>query len=797
MLMKKRLTWLLGCLLASLPSMAQVLFSTSFDTIDDFTSWKVYDVNGDEKTWQFNIEADPHVFCPYNSSEASNDWLISPAITAAEDVTLMVSYTIKGSYYGENLGVYYGAGDAVDDMTSEGAVYEALNGDVRGGYFLMEAKAGKAFHVGFKCFSNPDKWRLSLASVEVKVAKNPLDLKVDEITSPVTGPGLAQEKVKIKVSNIGFAAASDYTVGYRIDNGEPVVEKINKELAPGESIEYEFATPADLSIPRHLYSVKAFAINADDIDNTNDTLEVNVRHKAPASVPYSTGFEPTEDLSDLKFFNLNEDGGEWQAYMSSGWFSMARNGYGCLAYNYSKENNGNDWAILEPIQVEAGYHALKFWYSATSDHPEKFSVYWGTEPTVEAMTNKIVDYNPALNDAYQESINLINFPENQTVYIGFYCYSDKDENWLTIDDLTLDKVSSTSVDLAIRKISNPTNYIRTESDRTVKLEVRNIGIISTEVTVNISVDDKLAATSDYTVKAQEFKTIEFKDVLADLAEGTHSIKVELVCDKDENAENNVLVQEVKVLGTPVIYYDFEDGELPAALTYETKDEGTQNPNAGPEFNEYGWGIFPLVTHPVLGNYVMAGNSWVDGVNEVDRWVYFPRVKVTGENADFVWNANSFSTIFLEDYNVKVCDDPYNSWGAWYSTVMSVKQESIYTKCRGISLGKYVGKEIDIAINLVSKNCEALILDNIGFYGDISTDITTGVKNVNATDGAIIVDDQMITAGNGNAAITIFDASGRIVSAAQGNAAVSQLQPGVYMATVKTAAGKRTVKFIKK
>ena len=209
MLMKKRLTWLLGCLLASLPSMAQVLYSTSFDTIDDFTSWKVYDVNGDEKTWQFNIEADPHVFCPYNSSEASNDWLISPAITAAEDVTLMVSYTIKGSYYGENLGVYYGAGDAVDDMTNEGAVYEALNGDVRGGYFLMEAKAGKAFHVGFKCFSNPDKWRLSLASVEVKVAKNPLDLKVDEITSPVTGPGLAQEKVKIKVSNIGFAAASD------------------------------------------------------------------------------------------------------------------------------------------------------------------------------------------------------------------------------------------------------------------------------------------------------------------------------------------------------------------------------------------------------------------------------------------------------------------------------------------------------------------------------------------------------------------------------------------------------------
>ena len=103
--------------------------------------------------------------------------------------------------------------------------------------------------------------------------------------------------------------------------------------------------------------------------------------------------------------------------------------------------------------------------------------------------------------------------------------------------------------------------------------------------------------------------------------------------------------------------------------------------------------------------------------------------------------------------------------------------------------------MDVAIRLISKNCEALILDNIGFYGDISTDITSGIDRVQGQ--TFVTGDNMVGTGNANDTITLYDASGRMVGMGQGNADVSQLQPGVYMATVKTATGSRTVKFVKK
>ena len=587
------------------------------------------------------------------------------------------------------------------------------------------------------------------------------------------------------------------TVGFRLDNVEAVTEEVKQTIAVGDSLVYTMNAKADLSLPRHLYEVKAFVHHDDDISVPNDTLVAKVLHKAPATVPYAMGFEPDDLTEDFKYFNLNEDDGEFKLNISSGWFAMSRTGFGCLAYNYDKQNAGNDWAILEPIQVKAGYHALKFWYSATENHPEKFAVYWGTEPTPEAMTHKIVEYNPAMNAGYEESINIVEFEKDQVVYIGFYCFSDADENWLTIDDLTLTEVSSTSADVAVNAISSPREFIRNAKERDLKVDLRNIGIIDVDVKVEVTIDGTSATVENYSLKAQEFKTVTMSQVLASLAEGKHIVQVVATCDKDENAANDTIVKEVVVLGTPVIYYDFEEGVLPADLTYEVKDEGTINPNAGEEYNAEGWGIFNLSKHDILGEHVLAGCSWIDNTSSVDRRVRFPRVHVGSGDAYFVFNSNSFNPNFLEDFKVYVCDDPDSPWGEWFSSVMSVSQEDIYTKARGISLSKYADKDIIVAIGVVSKNGEALILDNIGFYGDVEKAVVTAIDAVaDADESTIQVAANSVVAGNG-ARIIVTDASGRLVADGEGSASIAGLQNGVYMATVKTAKGAQTVKFIKR
>ncbi len=801
MLMKKVFTSLCALALASLPTMAQTLYSTSFANYQkgDFDSWTVNDANQDEKTWGFSEEGSPStVFYSYHGSNQADDWLISPQITPEADAQVMVKFNYKGSSYGEAMEVYCeNAAPDATTMTNKVWEQEVIKDSEQGGYFFYQAKAGEPFRIGFHATSPKDKWRLYLIDVEVVVADHPVDLKVTEVLSPVTGDGLSSETVKIKVANVGVENVSSFKLGFSLDDGTPVEETVNQEFAVGDTIEYTFTQKADLSEPRHLYNVKAFAYHEWDINHLNDTLAVKVRHNAPAAVPYYMGFEPDEYTDGIKFFNLNEDSGDFELNISSGWFTMSRTGFGCLAYNYDKNNNADDWAILEGINVKAGYHALKFWYSATENHPEKFAVYWGTEPTIAAMTNKIVEYNPASNAKYAESINLIDFPADGTVYIAFHCFSDKDENWLTIDDLSLTEVSSTSVDLALNAIASPYDYIRNASEHTLKLDLRNIGIIDADATVKVLADSVEIAQQQVNLVAQEYKTVELTDILANLTEGTHQIKVTVECEKDDNLTNNELEKTVTVLGAPTLYWDFEDDKLPEEFAYAVEDEGTVNANAGDEYNEQGWGIFSIGEHAVLGSKVLAGCSWIDnpGSYGVDRRLLLPRISVKSEGAHFVFNANSYNAKFLEDFKIMLCDDPDSSWGVSYSTKATCNQESIWTKAHGLDLSSYVGKDVLLAIAVVSKDGEALILDNIGLYGDVELSSASAIGDVvSEKAGHITILDNAVVA---DGSIAIIDAAGRKVASAEGRVDLAGLKAGIYMANVKNAKGSKTVKFIKK
>ena len=765
--MKKRFTLMLFCALTALQGMAQTLWKTAFDTEEEFKQWTVIDSNKDEKTWAFSADATPSkVFYSYSSTNQADDWMISPDITPTEDGPLMVKYTYKGSSYGEAMEIYTGQGKTPETVNILMNAYEDIKDNVQGGYFLVDAKAGETMNLAFHCTSKADKWRLYLVSVEVCKVSNPVDLKLEAITAPVSGNNLGNEIVSVKVSNVGMVDVESFSIGYTSDGGNAVMETVNQSLKQNEEMTYTFKTPVDLSIPRHQYTIRVFTSHEDDIDHTNDTLATSVRHKAPATLPYACGFEPEDYTEDFKSFNLNNDGGKFEVYYSTGWFSMARTGMGCLAYNYDKENAADDWVILEPINVEAGYHVLKFWYSGSDNHPEKFAVYYGSDQTPQAMTHKIVEYAPFYSDPYVESINIIYFDQPQTIYIGFHAFSDKDENWLTIDDLTLDKVTSEDVDLIITNLSNPTDVVRSDADRTVKFELRNASIVDTKSTVKLMVDNQELLSQDVDVKAQEYKTVTMEGILGSVEPGSHTMTLSVTCDKDKNASNDTLRMAFTVLGAPVKYWDFEDKVLPAEFRYLVKDTAISHPDAGEEFNADGWGFFNIGRHEVLGETVLACNTWFTTATKADRWLVMPVMKVTGDDAFFAWNANSFNATYPEDYEVQVSTSPDFYW-LDTDNVMSVDRESIYTKVRGVSLAKYKDKDIYVAIRVKTLDGEALILDNIGFYGGITA----------GTDGI-----DTIATGTGNSSTAaVYDLTGKQVTTLQGDkVSGSPLSAGIYM-----------------
>ena len=777
---------------------SQTLFSTQFKTADDFAAWTVVDANNDGSSWIFDDWGSPsYVFYNYNGSNDGDDWLISPEIVPAKTGTVAVTYSFQGSSYSESMEVYVGKTVTPVDFGTPVATYTEIKDVMYDGYVLVDAKEGEAFRVAFHATTPKDRFRLFICSVDAKHIDKAMDLGVSEITSPVTASGLAQENVTIKINNYATSDVTDFSVSYQINEDVAVVENVSGTLKAGEQMEYTFNTKADLSTPRKLYNIKAYANIADDLNNSNDTCCVSVRHQAPAAAPYALGFEADEDLSSITYYNRNEDDGVWHIELGGGWFSLSRTGDGCLAYNYDWNNPGDDWAILEPINVEPGYYVLKFWYAATENHPEKLSVHYGNGTTPEAMTTKIFEANPMTNATYQEAIIILNFEEAQQVCFGFYSFSPKNENWILLDDLTFDKVNSESIDLSVTEISQPFDFIRPGNVTDIVAEVRNLGVKDVDGVAKLVIDNgtnKYESEVLISLKGQEVQPLIFsQNHIAELqAVGKYTISVEVNAEGDVNADNNVLSKDVVVLGDAAKFWNFEDAQVPADFTFEVNDDGTVSPDAGAEFNEQGWGIIKVQEHPMLGTYVFAGTSWLVGVDKANRSVILPAVDITNEDSYFVWDANSINPNFLERYSVDVQDNT-SEW-PYFSSKYYAAAESEVPTTHGFSLAEFVGKNISIAFNLTTANGDCLILDNIGIYDGLVSgveDVAVGVIN------AIVVSDNEIKSNDAEF-IVLTDMLGRTVKTVAGESLdLAGVAPGIYVAVVKANGATTSCKFVKK
>lgn len=762
-----------------------------YDNFDDLSQWTIINANEDDYTWEpYVIDAENNgVSIRWNSDLQSNDWIISPAFSATADGTYSIIFECRagGTSSEESLDVYVGNDNTVEGMTTQvksivdlktGSEYWRLSA-------LVELKAGEIKHIGFHAVSKPNQWRIILKEVSV-VESSPYDLSVTEITSPVSGKELTTGNVTIKVKNLGFADVASIPVSYTVDGEGKVEEVINTPLNIGETLEYTFVTPVDLSTPRKSYVIAARTEYPADAAPENDEYSVSVRHIAPATAPYFMGFENDEDTSGIQFFNLNEDDGNWSIETGIGWWNMARTGASCLMYDYNKVNDGDDWAILEGINVDPGYYSLKFWYASMNNHSERLAVYWGTSPEPSAMKNLIVKYDPFNCDFYSESASIVNFTEAQTIYIGFYAFSDKDENVIMVDDVSFTKITSETIDVTVFDLENPESYVREDNDKNITFKTSNLGIVDITANLTVTVDDQEVYNKDVELKAQETKAFEIADALVDLAFGKHTVKIELICDKDANQDNNIITKDFIVVNSPTMYWDFETGEMPTDLKFVTKDDGSVNNSVSDLVDGTGWGLLEIQPHARFGSWMLGVTSYLDNTDKADRWCILPKMKIEGTNSHLVWNANSIDERYLESYKIMISttDDELSS----FSTGLDVINEQPDSPAtRGIDLSNYAGQEIYLAFRLVSRDCFILTLDNIGLYGVTPS----GVNKIDANQiGKISIENKTINVSSDDVkAIQLFDTSGSLIKTTEGSSVnVEALPSGIYILMVNTANG---------
>ena len=807
--MRKMFTFLMAaCGLLGLRA-AEAVFMDSLNTAERFAQWKVIDVNEDKCTWSFD-EYDAAAAYSYSGINPGDDWLLSPGI-AVEAGAYLLEFEYKGSSYGEKLDVFYGTTRTVDGMTHAVVDLGTITNDdsyAKSTSMLVVDEAG-TIYLGFHAKSDADKYKLYVKNVSLSAAEGK-DAATLSVTTVESGYEMGEEDITVRVANNGKDAIANLQVGYSISGGATVNETI-ASLEAGAELDYTFAQKADFT-ETGAYTIKAWtALEGDEIPG-NDTCSITLRHKGPARVPYFNGFEPTDNTEDIVLIDLNEDpaddnNGDWSVNEDGFFSAFARTGSFSLVYFYSKNNPGNDWAILEPINLEPGYYSFRFWYSSFGEHPERLSAYYGTEATPEGMTHLLASYDPFQSDTYLESASVVHIETAGTYYFGFHATSDPDENVICVDDVSLERIENPVLDdVAVGTVTSPAfGYVRAQTSHDLVFAVSNNGLdtvhnIGLDVSLNGQAVEGLPATID-TLSAQATQAITAVNALAALEPGEYTLRIELTNEGDATPADNVLETTFKVVGDPVIMYDFENGgKVPAGFTLRVEDEGTVNAQLADIFpDNAAWGPVELEPSATYGSWLLASPSYLDGALQADRWCIFPQVSVISDDADMVFVAMSgdMGAAYYESYEVLVSETGTET--ADFTKVLEVQNEAFADapSTRGISLGAYSGKSIYVAVRQITADGFMLNIDNVGFYGGVQQP-GSGMVLLDAS-GRVFLNNNTLVCPEGTEQIDIYDMGGRLmVSNRTGSRLtdVSDLAPGVYVAAIRANGQIMQAKFVK-
>ena len=803
-------TIFLGALCLGVFAENNSVFECNFNNKTEFNRWTVIDNNHDGTTWDLkelsSSPADSVAAYGYSGQNAADDWLISPALTVTESgYYLLEYYYLGGSSSGEKMDVFYGTSNTVEGMNK---LITDLGTFSTGSNLILDRKllkmeTGQTYYIGFHAKSDANKFRIYVDNVRLTKATSGIDASVTKIVSPVTDFGLGQEEVTVTVKNLGAEALVNFPLAYSVNQGSPVKENYSGTLEAGATANYTFSAKVDLSTPLETYTLRVWTDVPGEFIPANDTCTAKVKHRAIAQVPYFMGFEANEETDLITTYNLNDDTGTWSITTNDFWASFSNTGEAAMVYDYDKNNAANDWFILEPISLKAGYYSLKFWYSTMGDHPERLGVYYGTEKDPAKLTNTIVEYSPLVAPKYQESANVVNIKEDGIYYFGFKAFSDKDENVICIDDISLDEIKDINIDVAVSSITNPENgYVREQSSKDIVYSVTNNGIYDMDnCKLTVKLDETVLKEETIELTAQQTIKQTIADGLKDLPEGKHMLRVEIAKEGDTNTENNVMELSFRVVASPTQFWDFEDGKVPETFTLVNKDGGTVNNSLSDYFpNNEIWTTIELNPSPIYGSWMIGSASYLDNAENADRWLILPRTTINGDNACLIWSACSMDGEFPEDYEIMISEtDGSNTdnFTSLYKKEKEVDASSITS--RGIELGAYSGKTVYLAFRHTTKDGYVLVLDNIGIYNnempDAIKDANTGNNNIRiVVDGTIL----KIQADKPES-VKIYNLSGSLLmqSENENQLSISQLENGVYTVVVKTESGQSVHKFVKK
>tara|TARA_R110002096_G_scaffold109056_1_gene238581 strand:- start:6608 stop:16120 length:9513 start_codon:yes stop_codon:yes gene_type:complete len=139
----------------------------------------------------------------------------------------------------------------------------------------LDQFAGRKIRIGFRVVHNGSQ-SSDIAIDDVQIYQ-PIqqDAQLLSINSPVSDCSIGvNSQVSVTVNNFGLATIQRNTLSltYQIDTNAPVTELLDTLLLPSQSLDYDFVTKANLSIPGGEYNIKAWTSLSGDDNTGNDSV---------------------------------------------------------------------------------------------------------------------------------------------------------------------------------------------------------------------------------------------------------------------------------------------------------------------------------------------------------------------------------------------------------------------------------------------------------------------------------------------------------------------------------------------
>jgi hypothetical protein len=117
-----------------------------------------------------------------------------------------------------------------------------------------------------------------------------------------------------------------------------------------------------------------------------------------------------------------------------------------LTYTWNSANAADVWFYTQGINLTGGTaYKISYDYGSTGiTFPEKLKVAYGTSASSSAMTNVLVDHGEVVNNPGINSLTEFTPATSGVYYFGFNAYSDADQFYLFVDNITVDVALSSS-----------------------------------------------------------------------------------------------------------------------------------------------------------------------------------------------------------------------------------------------------------------------------------------------------------------------------------------------------------------